>query len=217
MAKTQAKMQAELTKCDAKIKAQDQLIQRLLQELGYTCAGKRNSFFFFLVASKKQKKEKKSVYFFLLTIVVSLFIFSRWFISKNRTQRAQRRCDERRGKVKDALVCQHQSPATQEWKATDATTAATCAFVANTTTNRASPASILQFTASTAVVGITARSPPLTSDGRLSSTSRGCLDDTSFLAGIIGAFLLKHTVHPSIVCVALWRKRLSPSTDVSRP
>lgn len=39
MTKTQAKMQAELAKCDAKIKAQDQLIQRLLQVLGYGCAG----------------------------------------------------------------------------------------------------------------------------------------------------------------------------------
>lgn len=39
MLKTQTKMQAELTQCEAKLKAQDQLIQQLLGLLGYSTSG----------------------------------------------------------------------------------------------------------------------------------------------------------------------------------
>jgi hypothetical protein len=39
MLKTQTKMQAELTQCEAKLKAQDQLIQQLLGLLGYSSSG----------------------------------------------------------------------------------------------------------------------------------------------------------------------------------
>ncbi|KAF9192146.1 kinase-regulated stress-responsive transcription factor skn7 [Haplosporangium sp. Z 11] len=38
MHKTQSKMQADLTRCEIKIKAQEQLIQRLLGLIGYTCS-----------------------------------------------------------------------------------------------------------------------------------------------------------------------------------
>jgi len=37
--KTQAKMQTDLTQCETKIKAQEQLIQRLITLLGYSCSG----------------------------------------------------------------------------------------------------------------------------------------------------------------------------------
>ncbi len=44
MLKNQAKMQADLIRCDTKIKAQEQLIQRLLNVLGYSCSGTHSIF-----------------------------------------------------------------------------------------------------------------------------------------------------------------------------